>query len=86
MNGKWAVMYDPCLLYTSLSFIKMRTVKRDDIDAEGNPVARDYIIFYDVEKYFRPDLGTEPKGLMEHIGAVSYTHLPGFGGMLLRLS
>ena len=53
---------------SALSFIKMRTVKRDDIDAEGNPVERDSIIFYDVEKYFRPDLGTEPKGLMEHIG------------------
>lgn len=53
---------------SALSFIKMRTVKRDDIDMEGKPVERDSIVFYEVEKYFRSDLGTEPKGLMEHIG------------------
>lgn len=56
---------------SALSFIKMRSVKRNDIDAEGNPIERDSIVFYDVEKYFLPNLGTEPKGLMEHIGVTN---------------
>lgn len=56
---------------SALSFIKMKSVKRDGIDSEGNPVERDSIVFYEVEKYFRPNLGTEPKGLMEHIGVAN---------------
>lgn len=56
---------------SALSFIKMKSVKRDDIDTEGNPIKCDSIVFYDVEKYFLSNLGTEPKGLMEHIGVAN---------------
>ena len=55
---------------STLSFIKIKTLYgvSETVNIWGEKVVRDSIAYHSVEKYLVKDLGTNPKGVFEHLG------------------
>lgn len=63
----WAILSD-VNGRSALSFIKVKTVKKLYYDSDGREAYKDSIVYEEVEKDIIPDLGTEPRRLLESTG------------------
>ena len=63
----WAILSD-MNGRSVLSFIKVKTVKKLYYDSYGEEAYKDSIVYEEVEKDIVPDLGTEPRRLLESTG------------------